>query len=133
MLTIPGSKHRLCDGLSRRDFLRIGGLGAAGLALPELLQQRAAAATTRSPTGSLGKAKSCILLFMGGGPSQLGTFDLKPEAPAEIRGDFKPIATDVPGIQICEQLPLLARQASKYTIIRSANSHGNMSFHGDSV
>jgi hypothetical protein len=130
MLTIPGSEHRLCDGISRRDFLRVGGLGAAGLALPELFRQRAAAATTRSPGG---KAKSCILLFMGGGPSQLGTFDLKPEAPAEIRGDFKPIATDVPGIQICEQLPLLARQASKYTIIRSANNYGNMNFHGDSV
>src|SRR5947207_448940 len=127
MLHIPGSEYRLCDGISRRRFLQVGGLGAAGLALPELFRQRARAA------GRVGKAKSCILLFMGGGPSQLATFDLKPEAPAEIRGDFKPIATAVPGIQICEQLPLLARQARHYAIVRSVHNHGNMNFHGDSV
>src|SRR5262249_48883104 len=62
---------------------------------------------------------ACIVLFMGGGPSQLGTFDLKPDAPAEVRGEFRPIATDVPGIHICDHLPLLARQAHRYAIVRS--------------
>src|SRR5215470_16225169 len=130
MLSISGAEHRLCDGISRRDFLRVGGLGTAGLAMPELFQSRAAAATASRPVaGKSGKAKSCILLFMGGGPSQLATFDLKPEAPAEIRGDFKPIATDVPGTQICDHFPLLSRLASKYAIVRSVNNDGNMGAH----
>ena len=97
MLNILGSPSRFCDGISRRDFLRIGGLGAAGLALPDLVRAKPQSA----------RAKSCILLFMNGGPSQYGTFDLKPDAPAEVRGDFKPIATDVPGVQICDHLPAL--------------------------
>jgi hypothetical protein len=132
MLTISGSEHRLCDGISRRDFLRIGGLGTAGLAMPELFQgQATATAASRPVVGKSGKAKSCILLFMGGGPSQLATFDLKSEAPAEIRGDFKPIATDVPGTQICDHLPMLSRLASKYAIVRSVTNDGNMGAHGD--
>ena len=73
----------------------------------------------RPSADGFGRAKSCILLFMGGGPSQLATFDLKPDAPAEVRGDFRPIATDVPGIRISDHLPLLARQAHKYAVIRS--------------
>lgn len=128
MLNIMGPQYRFCDGVSRRDFLRIGALGAAGLAVPELFRGRASAAASRSA-----KAKSCILLFMNGGPSQLGTFDLKPEAPPEVRGDFKPIATDVPGVQICEQLPLLARQASKYAIVRSVSDDYAGGAHGQSV
>jgi hypothetical protein len=134
MLNIPSSAYRFCDGISRRDFLRIGGLGSAGLALPELFQSRAAAAAgTRPSSGAFGKAKSCILLFMNGGPSQLGTFDLKPEAPAEIRGDFKPIATDVAGIHICEHLPMLARQAHKYAIVRSVSDEFAGGVHGRNV
>jgi Protein of unknown function (DUF1501) len=121
MLHIPTCRSRFCDGVSRRDFLRIGGLGSTGLALPELFRQRASAAARSS------KPKSCILVFLLGGPSQQETFDLKPDAPAEVRGPFKPIATNVPGIQICEHLPLLARHADKYTIIRSAFNNGGAS------
>ena len=91
--------------LTRRESLR---LGLMGLSIPGLWQQRALARSGRG-----GRAKSCILLFCWGGPSQLETFDLKPDAPAEIRGDFKPIATSVPGIQISEHLPLLAKQAHR--------------------
>src|SRR5262245_6665746 len=120
MLNLLGSDCRLCDGISRRDFLRIGGLGAAGLAMPELLAAREGSATSR---GGFGRAKSCILLFMRGGPGQLDTWDLKPDAPAEIRGEFKPIATNVPGIRISEHFPLSARHAEKYAIIRSVH-HG---------
>src|SRR5262245_18526512 len=102
---------RTCGGADRRNFLRIGGLGACGLALPALLERRTSAAPPlHPPTDGFGRAKACILLFMGGGPSQLATFDLKPDAPAEIRGDFRPVPTDVPGIQIGDHLPLLARQ-----------------------
>jgi hypothetical protein len=117
---------RFCDGISRRDLVRIGGLGAAGLALPELLRARDAQASAAAPSGKA-RPKSCILLFLAGGPSQQETFDLKPDAPAEVRGPFKPIATSVPGTQICEHLPLLARQANQYTIIRSAFNNGGVS------
>lgn len=124
MLNLLGSDCRLCDGISRRDFLRIGGLGAAGLAMPELLAARVARANNSAASrGGFGRAKSCILLFMRGGPGQLDTWDLKPDAPAEIRGEFRPIATNVPGITISEHFPLSARHADKYAIIRSVH-HG---------
>src|SRR6516162_10955198 len=112
MLHLDGPGARLCDGLTRREWLRVGGLGFAGLSLSDLLQTRTAA----SPGA---RAKSCIQLFMWGGPSQHETFDLKPNAPAGIRGEFRPIATNVPGIRICEHLPQLARQADKFCLIRS--------------
>ena len=121
MLTINGSPNRLCDGFSRREFLQIGALGTAGLALPELFQARAHAASPTGTTRRIGRAKSCILLFMGGGPPQMDTFDLKPDAPAEIRGELRPIATSVPGIQISEQLPLLAQQMGRCALIRSVS------------
>lgn len=127
MLDVPGSTYRFCDGISRRDFLRVGGLGSVGLALPELFRQRAGAAAKQSAPGGSSKAKSCILVFLLGGPPQQETFDLKPDAPAEVRGPFKPIATNVPGIQICEHLPLLARHADKYTLVRSAFNNGGVS------
>ncbi len=115
----------LCDGLTRREFLRVGGLGLAGLTLPELLRARAA-----SPSGA---RKSCIQLFMWGGPSQHETFDLKPNAPDGIRGLFRPIATCVPGTRICEHLPLLARRADRYAILRSVThtgvNHGTSAYH----
>jgi len=98
--------------LHRRDaMLSLGQLGGA-VALPGLLQARSAA-----PRG--GSADSCIYLFLWGGPPQHDTFDLKPDAPAEIRGEFRPIRTNVPGIDICEQLPKLARLADKYALVRS--------------
>ncbi|HYH69275.1 MAG TPA: DUF1501 domain-containing protein [Urbifossiella sp.] len=98
--------------LHRRDaMLRLGQLGGA-VALPGLLQARSAAPRS-------GSADSCIYLFLWGGPPQQDTFDLKPDAPAEIRGEFRPIRTNVPGIDICDQLPRLARLADKYALVRS--------------
>jgi hypothetical protein len=109
-----GCADFLCThALSRRELLRVGGLGVFGLGLTDLLASTARAETIKT------KAKSCILLFMWGGPSQLDTWDMKPNAPTEVRGPFKPIATNVPGIQISEHFPFLARQAHRYAIIRS--------------
>src|SRR5690242_14548641 len=129
MLHLLGSGSRLCDGVTRREFLRVGGLGAAGLTLPSLLRQQArAAASTKGP-----RAKSVIQLFMWGGPSQHETFDLKPDAPEGIRGAFKPIATNVPCIRICEHLPRLAGMADRYAILRSVThtgvNHGTSAYH----
>jgi hypothetical protein len=98
------------EPLTRRRWLQLGGLGALGLSLPRLLRAEA----TRRPA-----ARSCVLFLLHGGPSQLDTWDMKPAAPAEIRGAFRPVATSVPGVQICEHLPRLARMAHRYTIIRS--------------
>jgi hypothetical protein len=114
------STGKLCDGLSRRDWLLVGGLGLAGLALPNLL--RAEARRRRAPAASRsGTAKSCILLFLAGGPSHHDMWDMKPGAAAEIRGEFKPIPTTATGIQLCEHLPRLARQAERFALIRSAH------------
>jgi Protein of unknown function (DUF1501) len=106
---------------TRRDFLRAGrGLAAMGLALPAWNSvPRAAQAAL-----SAGRAKSCILVYLLGGPPHLDMFDLKPEAPAEIRGPFQPIDTNLPGVAICELLPRLARMADKYALVRSV-SHRN--------
>jgi hypothetical protein len=112
MLTLLGSQAPLCDGISRRNFLKIGALGLGGLTLPQLLQAEAVWGIGRSH-------KAVIMIFLPGGPSHQDILDLKQEAPAEIRGEFKPIGTKVPGIQICEHLPQLAQLADKYTIIRS--------------
>lgn len=131
MLSIPGSCHRWCDGISRREFLQIGGLGAPGLALPELFRARAQASAPTVPR--TGRAKACILLFMGGGPPQMDTFDLKPDAPAEVRGEFAPIATSVPGTHISSLLPMLAQQAHRYAIIRTVSDEYTGGAHGQSV
>jgi len=112
MLTIPGPTSRRCDGISRRSCLQIGGLALGGLALPEILQAEAASGV-RNP------AKGIIMVLLPGGPSHLDTFDLKPDAPAEVRGEFRPIATNVPGLEFCELLPRLAGMADKLAIIRS--------------
>jgi hypothetical protein len=98
--------------ISRRDCVKIGAIGLGGLTLPSLL--RANSVNTLAP-----KAKSVIVLFLSGGPSQLDMWDMKPDAPEEIRGTFKPIATNVPGIHVCEHLPRMARLADKYAIVRS--------------
>lgn len=118
---------RRVQSLSRREFLRAGGLGLIGLGLPGLLEGRARSA----PAAGLpfGKAKACILLFMWGGPAQQDTWDLKPEAPELIRGEFRPIATSVPGIQICEHFPQLAARAHRLAIIRSVH-HANVDHTG---
>jgi hypothetical protein len=99
--------------MGRRELLRAGSLGLFGLGLPQLLQARSAAAPRA------GQAKSCIVLFMWGGPAQQDTWDPKPEAPAEYRGEFKPITTRVPGVRVCEHLPLLARRTDSLALIRS--------------
>ncbi len=112
MLTLSGPASRYCDGQSRRSFLKIGGLAMGGLALPQLLRAEAAAGTSRSH-------KAVIMVYLTGGLAHQDTFDLKPDAPAEIRGEFKPIDTVVPGVQFGELLPSLAASADKLAIIRS--------------
>lgn len=115
MLRILGESTRLCDGLSRRELLRVGGLALGGLTLPQLLQEQALAAGG----GSFGRAKSCILLYMVGGPPQHETFDPKPLASADIRGPYAAIPTTVDGLQVGELMPRLARLAHRYAVIRS--------------
>src|SRR5204862_3788297 len=112
MLTIYGSKQRCCDGISRRNFLKIGALGLGGLTLPQLLQAEAQSGIRRSH-------KAVIMIFLPGGPSHQDIFDLKMDAPSEVRGEFKPIATNVSGLQITEHLPRLAKMMDRCTLIRS--------------
>src|SRR5689334_16285777 len=100
-----------CDGLRRRDFLHAGALTALGLSLTDLCGLRALGAETIDV--------NCILLMLIGGPSQLDTFDMKPNAPAEIRGPYRPIKTNVPGIEISENFPRMAKHADKFSLIRS--------------
>ena len=124
MISIPGQYGATCDGFSRREFLRIGGAGLAGLSLANILklqaQQSAAAGPAASqPRNGWGRAKSVIILYLQGGPSHIDIWDPKPDAPSNIRGDFKPIRTKVPGIQLSEVMPKLAQQMDKATLIRS--------------
>ncbi len=112
MLTIAGPSSRYCDGISRRSWLRIGGLALGGLSLPEILRAEARSGL-RKP------AKGIIMVLLPGGRRHLDMYDLKPEAPTEIRGEFRPIATNVPGIEICELMPRLAGMTDKLTLIRS--------------
>jgi hypothetical protein len=124
MLRILGSPKRLCDGLTRRDMLWAGGLGLFGLGLRDylrLLDTPAAASEQHRAAKSFGKAKSCILLFLYGSPSQLETFDMKPDAPLEIRGEFKPIRSSLPGLDVCELLPNAARVLDRVTVVRSVS------------
>ncbi len=101
-----------CSGPSRRSFLRVGGLALGGLSLPNLLRAESQAGVTRSH-------KSVIMIFLSGGPPHQDMVDLKPDAPVEVRGEFNPIRTKVPGIDICEHLPKLAAQMDRYAVIRS--------------
>ncbi len=121
MLSIFGRKDNrsgFCDGFSRRGFLTIGGAAMGGLALNQLLQMEAQAAIGSSH-------KSIINIYLPGGPSHLDMWDLKPDAPIEIRGEFEPIKTNVPGMEICELFPQLAKIADKFAIVRSlADSDG---------
>jgi hypothetical protein len=118
MLRILGSPKRLCDGLTRRDFLHVGGLGVLGLGLGDFLRLREAQASARAAR-SFGRARSCILLFPYGAPPQHETFDPKPDAPAEVRGEMGSTATRVPGLRICAELPRVARVMDRVTVVRS--------------
>jgi hypothetical protein len=118
MLGMFGQTTRLCDGSTRREFLRAGSLSALGLALTDLLRSRAAG----NPSG---KAKSCIVLFLMGGPPQQSTWDPKPDAPAEVRGEFGPIDTSVAGIRYSSLLPRLAQQADKLCVLRAVATNDN--------
>lgn len=107
-----------CDGLERRDFLHAGALGLLGLTLPDLYALKAAG-RVRSD-----KDTNCIMLMLVGAPSQLDTWDMKPNAPAEIRGPYKPIPTNVAGMQISEIFPRMAKHADKYALLRSVYYSG---------
>jgi hypothetical protein len=120
--------HSPGGGVNRRGFLRVGSLALGGLSLSDLLRLRAAAGTTQA------RPKSVVMIHLSGGPSHLDTYDMKPLAPAEYRGEFQAIATNVPGIEICELMPMQARLADKFAVIRGAqiaNLHtGNMFYSG---
>jgi hypothetical protein len=111
MLTITGDRHPSCDGVIRRDFLKIGALGMGGLALSDLLRLEA-------KDGKKMSSKALINVHLSGGPSHQDMWDLKPDAPSEVRGEFRPIPTNVPGMEICELFPKLAKMADKFAIIR---------------
>ena len=113
MFNIFGSANRnYCDRISRRSFVQAGALGVGGLMLPDLLRAEAAAGVGKSE-------KSLINIFLGGGPSHTDMFDLKPNAPIEYRGEFNPMSTNVPGMQICDLMPNLAKMADKFAVVRS--------------
>ncbi|MCI0641015.1 MAG: DUF1501 domain-containing protein [Gemmataceae bacterium] len=122
MLNIFGSKQKFCDGLSRRSFLKVGAFGA-GLTLADMLRSRAQANPTSTP-------KSAIMIYLPGGPSHMDMWDLKPQAPTEYRGEFRPIPTNVPGVEICEHFPRQARMFDKLAVIRSIVS---VDEHSDSL
>src|SRR3954468_6239203 len=115
MLTFfNGGKGRYCDGLSRRGFLKAGALAVGGLTLADLLRLKA-----RAAPGSGTAGKAVIMVYLNGGPSHVDLYDMKPDAPEEYRGEFRPIKTNVPGMEICELLPLQARVADKFAIVRN--------------
>ena len=119
MLTIAGrSRSGYCDGIARRDFLKLGGLALGGMSLPEVLRNQAMAGTSPS------RHKAVIMVFLAGGPPHQDMFDLKPDAPSGIRGEYNPIPTNVPGLDICEHMPRLARMMDKFALIRSLVGNG---------
>src|SRR5262245_11392440 len=125
MLRLTTGIFRDCSGITRREFVQVGGLSVLGLALPDFLRGRQLAAVTGNPAK---RSISCIFLWMRGGPSHIDTFDPKPGAIEEIRGEFGTIPTTLPGVRITDQLPRLARHTDKYSIIRGhvpmSESHG---------
>ena len=102
---------KYCDGINRRDLLKVGALGGLGFGLPDLLRLEADDRVAE-------KGKSAILVFLTGGQSHIDTWDMKPDA-KEVAGEFKPIQTNVNGLQVCELMPKLAQQADKYAVVRS--------------
>ena len=133
--TTRASTHHHFGGgaseLSRREWLRIGGLGPLALSLPAFLQSRVwgngpqAEGAPAAQSGTFGRAKRCVILWMAGGPAQQDTFDMKPDAPTEYRSEFRPISTNAPGISICEHFPHLAQQMDKIALIRSVTHKDN--------
>jgi hypothetical protein len=123
MLSIPGRPGATCDGMSRRELLRVGGAGLLGVSLANLLQMEALGASVPTASGGtgFGKAKNFIFVFLQGGPSHLDIWDPKPDAPDDIRGDFKPIKTKLPGVAVSEVMPNLANVLDKTTLIRSVS------------
>lgn len=111
MLSLFGPRQRYCDGLSRRSFLQLGGLAVGGLSMVDLLRAESAAGSRSH--------KSVIMVYLTGGLAHQDSFDLKPNAPAEVRGEFKPVATNVPGVDICELLPKTAAIMDKLALVRS--------------
>ena len=121
MLHIGNARVPVCSGVNRRSFLTAGAAGMAGLSLPHWLSLSAAGAVDPSKA----KIKNCITLFLVGSPGHLDTWDMKPDAPEDIRGKFKPISTNVPGIQISELLPELAKRSDQLAIVRTVHhQHG---------
>ena len=141
VIVIPGQRVQTCDLTSRREWLRVGGLSALGLSLPQWLAgplvggesprpvsglpAHARSVPPRIGSASFGRAKSCILLFLFGAPAHQDTWDLKPDAPSEVRGEFQPISTKTPGLFIGEHLPMLAARSDRYTLIRSVTHEDN--------
>lgn len=120
MFRLLGSPQTLCDGLTRRDLLHVGGLGALGLTLPSFLKLRAAEPVAPRPTAaSFGRAKACILLFPYGSPPQHETFDPKPDAPPEVQGEMTSIPTNLVGVRVGEGLPQISRVMDRVTVVRS--------------
>jgi hypothetical protein len=122
MLTIHGRRQGpYCDGLSRRNFLKVGALGLAGPTLADLLRLRAQGAARKEAAH-----KAVILVYLGGGPSHIDMYDMKPNAPAEVRGEFRPIRTNMPGLDLCELMPLQAKIADRLAIVRGVGTRENL-------
>src|SRR6478672_920528 len=119
MLRILGSRKRFCDGLTRRDLLQVGALGPLGLTLANCAQARESSKAARPAAGNFGQAKRCILLYLWGSPSQIDTWDPKPDAPPEVRGELGSIPTAIPGVRVGEVLPQTARLLDRVTVVRS--------------
>src|SRR6516225_52558 len=128
MFNIVGRSPKFCDGLNRRNFLKIGAFGA-GLTLADMLRQRALGNNT-APAPAPTRSKAAIMVYLPGGPSHMDMYDLKPDAPTEYRGEFRPIQTNVPGVQICEHMPRQARIWDKLACVRSIVS---VDEHSDSL
>src|SRR5579871_3932037 len=129
MFTIWGRHQPHCDGITRRNFLQVGAFGSVSLA--QMLRSRAFAGTTpAAPAISAASPKAAIMIYLPGGPSHMDMYDLKPAAPKEFRGEFNPIATNVPGVQICEHMPRQAAMWDKLAVIRSLVS---VDEHSDSL
>jgi hypothetical protein len=129
MFTFLGDKQGFCDGLNRRNFLKIGAFGA-GLTLADMLRLKAQASNNPGQAAAPSRPKSAIMIYLPGGPSHMDMYDLKPDAPAEFRGEFRPIQTNVNGVQICEHFPQQARMWDKFACIRSIVS---VDEHSDSL
>lgn len=122
MLSIHHRSTKLCDGITRRELVRVGGLGAFGLAMPHLAQAQPFAG---SDSRTFGKAKHCIVLFLLGGPPQHETWDPKPDAPVDVRGDFNPISSAVPGLMVGELMPQVATLTDRIAVLRGMSTNDN--------